>query len=56
MALREDLQSVALFGSFDDGEAIVMLDSDDGSMKWIWQVKTESFNRIGQNLYKIAIT
>lgn len=39
VALREDRQSVALFGNYEDGQAVVLLDSDDGTMVWVWQVK-----------------
>lgn len=40
VATHQDRQSVALFGNHDGGPAVVLLDSDDGTLKWIWEVRT----------------
>lgn len=44
VAIHEDRQSVALFGNLDfgGGQAVILLDSDDGSLKWIWEVSNKT--------------
>jgi len=40
VATHEDRQSVALLGNLvGNGQAVVLLDSNDGSLKWISEVK-----------------
>lgn len=52
VATHEDRRSVALFGNLDlgGGQAVILLDSDDGSLKWIWEVRTQLATTQGQRM------